>query len=58
MLSAWAENGKAPEAITLVQQTLDPGFPVIRSRPLCEWPAWPHFNGGDVKAAASFECAE
>jgi hypothetical protein len=28
-----------------------------RTRPLCEYPAWPKYNGsGDVNAAASFAC--
>jgi Tannase and feruloyl esterase len=57
-LSAWVENGKAPEGLTLVEQKIEPGFAVARARPLCEWPLWPHFKGGDVKAAASFDCAE
>ena len=53
----WVENGKAPKGLTLAEQKLEPGFPVSRTRPLCEWPQWPHFNGGDVKAAASYKCA-
>jgi feruloyl esterase len=57
-LSAWVESGKAPEALTVVEEIVEPGFAVTRTRPLCEWPLWPHFKGGDVKAAASFECAE
>lgn len=57
-LSAWVENGKAPEALTIVEQKVEPGFAVTRARPLCEWPLWPHYKGGDVKAAASFDCAQ
>jgi len=56
-LSDWVENAKAPEGLTLAEQKLEPGFSVTRTRPLCEWPAWPHFKGGDVKAAGSYECA-
>ena len=55
-LTDWVESGKPPEGLTLAEQKLEPGFPVTRTRPLCEWPAWPHFKGGDVKAAASYEC--
>jgi len=29
-----------------------------RSRPLCDYPAWPKYSGtGEVNAAASFVCA-
>ena len=59
MLSAladWVERGKAPEGLVLVEQRIEPSFPVIRARPLCEWPQWPHYEGGDVKSAKSFAC--
>jgi hypothetical protein len=55
-LSDWVEHGKALEGLTLVEQRIEPSFPVLRSRPLCEWPQWPHYRGGDVKQAASFAC--
>jgi feruloyl esterase len=55
-LADWAERGKAPEGLTLVEQRVEPSFPILRARPLCEWPQWPHYKGGDVKQAASFAC--
>ena len=55
-LSDWVERGEPPQDLTLVEQSLEPPFPVLRARPLCEWPQWPHYNGGDVKQAASFNC--
>ena len=55
-LVAWVEQGQAPGALTLVEQSAKPPFAVQRSRPLCQWPAWPRYRGGDVNAAASFEC--
>jgi feruloyl esterase len=55
-LSDWVERGKAPQDLTLVEQRVEPGFPVMRARPLCEWPQWPHYEGGDVAQAASFAC--
>jgi hypothetical protein len=33
------------------------GYHSGRTRPLCEWPAWPKYGGvGDVKRASSFTC--
>lgn len=57
-LADWVERGQPPSGLTVVEQTeLRPPFPVRRARPLCEWPAWPRYKGGDPDAAASFECA-
>ena len=59
MLSAlvdWAENGKPPGPLTVVEQSLEPTIATTRSLPLCEWPAWPHYNGGDAKSASSYSC--
>jgi hypothetical protein len=35
-----------------------PAFAVLRALPLCQWPAWPHYRGGDSKSSSSFLCAE
>ncbi len=53
----WVERGKAPAGLQIVDQSLAPPFAVTRARPLCEWPRWPRFKGGDAALAASFECA-
>ncbi len=55
-LSAWVEKGQAPSGLTLAEQNAKPPFAVIRSRPLCEWPTWPRYRGGDAAQAGSFEC--
>lgn len=55
-LVAWVEQGRAPAGLTLAQQAMEPPFAVQRDRPLCEWPLWPRYKGGDTNAAASFEC--
>lgn len=48
----WVEQGRAPQSIVATGQSL-PG----RSRPLCAWPEYAHYNGtGDTEVAASFEC--
>ena len=53
-LENWVERGQAPVNQVVADTTGVPG----RTRPLCEWPAYPRYNGsGDVNAAASFTCA-
>ena len=52
----WVERGKAPAGLQLVAQEAKPPFAVTRARPLCEWPRWPRFTGGDPNRAESFEC--
>lgn len=52
-LEAWAEKGVAPQNQVTVDVIGVPG----RSRPMCEYPTWPKYNGsGDVKLASSFTC--
>lgn len=55
-LVGWVEQGREPAGLQLVEQEGRPPFAVLRARPLCEWPAWPRYKGGDANAAASFEC--
>lgn len=55
-LVAWVEQGRAPAGLTLAEQAMEPPFAVQRERPLCEWPLWPRFKGGDARLASSFEC--
>ena len=47
----WVENDVAPERVVSTGQAL-PG----QSRPLCAYPAYAHYTGGDAASAASFEC--
>lgn len=53
----WVEQGQAPAGLRLVEQNANPPFAVQRARPLCEWPKYPRYKGGDANAATSFECA-
>ena len=55
-LSDWVEKGKVPGALELKEQTIEATPKVVRSRPLCQWPQWPHYKAGDMNLAASFEC--
>ena len=58
VLVDWAEQGKAPAGLQIVDQEVKAPFAVTRARPLCEWPRWPRFKGGDAALAASFECVQ
>jgi len=53
-LDDWVEKGMAPtRQIVADSNDATKG----RTRPLCEYPTWPKYNGsGDVNAAASFTC--
>jgi hypothetical protein len=56
-LMGWVERGDKPAGLQLVEQSAKPPFATSRSRPLCEWPAYPRYQAGDVNMAASFVCA-
>lgn len=48
----WVESGKAPASVPAHRQAPQPG-----ERPLCPFPAYPHYRGsGDENRADSFEC--
>jgi hypothetical protein len=53
-LRSWVEDGAAPGPQTVVDTN---AATVGRTRPLCEYPTWPQYLGGDPNAAASFTCA-
>jgi hypothetical protein len=54
VLDAWVERGEAPG--TLVAPDVREGSG-DRTRPLCQYPAWPRYDGtGDINVAASFAC--
>ena len=57
VLVDWVENGKAPGDLVVTEQKVEAPFATLRSLPLCQWPAWPHFKSGDVKSAANYTCA-
>ena len=55
-LADWVERGKSPSGLSLTAQSAKPPFTVTQTRPLCEWPLWPRYKGGDATQATSFEC--
>lgn len=53
-LENWVERGTLPPNQVVADTAGVPG----RTRPLCDFPAWPRYLGrGDVNAAQSFSCA-
>ncbi len=53
-LENWVENGTAPTNQVVADSAGVPG----RTRPLCEWPAYPRYRGsGDINAASSYACS-
>jgi Tannase and feruloyl esterase len=50
-LEDWVEKGVAPD-----QVTAKGGVALPVSRPLCAWPTYARYQGGDPKTAASFRC--
>jgi feruloyl esterase len=47
----WVENGRPPEAVIASRRE-----PAPAQRPLCPYPSYPHYIGGDEKRAESFQC--
>jgi feruloyl esterase len=53
VLENWAEHATVPPPQIVTDVAGVPG----RTRPLCEFPKWPKYNGsGDVNSASSFSC--
>lgn len=53
LLETWKDSGTAPEAMTATAPSM-PG----RKMPLCAYPAYAKYTGGDVNAAESFRCTQ
>nr|WP_290057292.1 tannase/feruloyl esterase family alpha/beta hydrolase [Amycolatopsis sp. MEP2-6] len=49
-LERWVESGRAPGNQVVTDLTH------ARTRPLCEYPGWPRYRGGDPGSASSFAC--
>ncbi len=54
-LENWAEHGTAPAHPVVTD--VDPAHG-HRTRPLCPYPTWPRYLGGDPDTAGSFTCQE
>jgi hypothetical protein len=59
VLDTWVDKGQSPPSDKLIQtlHTKEAPFPVVASRPMCAYPAHPHYVGtGNSKSAESYEC--
>ena len=58
----WVEKGKAPDRIIVGVNPANKEIPASwspnRTRPLCPWPKYARYTGGDAESADSFACAE
>jgi hypothetical protein len=56
----WVEKGKAPATILASVRADNKELPGdwsrTRTRPLCPWPSFAHYVGGDIEKAESFVC--
>ena len=52
ILDAWVSRGTAPTDVLVRDQ--NKGH--VRARPLCPYPSWPRYTGGDTNVAQSFRC--
>ncbi|WP_019180392.1 tannase/feruloyl esterase family alpha/beta hydrolase [Microbacterium yannicii] len=52
-LMDWVEEREAPEQLVMIDAN---AATAGRTRPMCEYPAWPQFTGTDPSDAASFTC--
>jgi len=56
-LDRWVTTGQAPaDAIEQTNKSSLPPFPVQASRPMCRYPGYPHYTGGDGLQAARYAC--
>ncbi|MBV8745498.1 MAG: tannase/feruloyl esterase family alpha/beta hydrolase, partial [Xanthobacteraceae bacterium] len=58
----WVEKGKAPDQILATINPANSEIPAswspARSRPLCPWPKFAKYVGGDPEVASSFACVD
>jgi hypothetical protein len=54
ILDRWLDLGTPPANLTILDNNKHSGH---RTRPLCNYPAWPKYNGsGDINTASNFTC--
>jgi feruloyl esterase len=56
-IEAWVENGKTPpDALVQTVKANQAPYTVERSKPLCRYPNYPRYTGGDADKAESYVC--
>lgn len=59
VLDRWVVRGDTPaDALTQVLDAPKPPHAVLATRPMCRYPGYPHYTGGDPKQAGSYACRE
>jgi len=59
VLDQWTVHGKPPaDALAQVLDARAPPHQVVATRPLCRFPGYPHYIGGDPMRAESYVCRE
>ena len=56
VLVDWVERDKAPGELVQLAQEPAPPFAVTAARPMCRYPDYPHYVGGDRQRAESYAC--
>ncbi len=58
-LDRWVTSGIAPaDALVQTRHAALPPFAVQASRPMCRYPNYPHYSGGDRLQASSYACRQ
>lgn len=56
-LDDWVTKGRAPaDALVQTLKSAAPPHALLAARPMCRYPGYPHYTGGDPKQAASYAC--
>lgn len=58
VLTAWVEGGEDPGDLVQAAHEAQPPYAIRATRPMCRYPAFPRYRGGDAARADSFECAQ
>jgi feruloyl esterase len=56
VIADWVEKGQAPDELVQVAQQPAVPFEVTMARPMCRYPGYPRYVGGNVTHADSFQC--
>jgi tannase/feruloyl esterase len=56
VLSEWVERDKAPGDLVQKLHEAKPPFAAVSARPMCRYPDYPHYRGGELTKAESFMC--
>ena len=56
-LDRWVTTGQAPgDSIVQTVKSATPPFTLLASRPMCRYPDYPRYQGGDARSSSSYVC--